>query len=346
MLLRRRGVDATHALERLIALQAQVPRDPYVALWSRVERFRAEDLSLLIADRRAVRIGLLRATLHLVTARDAVRLRPVIEPAIRRAFETGSPFLRRLDGLDLDEVARFAAERFAERPRTRAELAPLLAERWPDRDPASLAYAASYLLPLVQVTPRGLWRRSGPSAFTTLATWLGTSLEPAMTPEDLVVRYLTAFGPSTVADVQAWSGLKALRSVLDGLRATLRTFRDERGRELFDVPAGLLPDRDIPADPRFLPEYDNVFLAHADRTRIVSEEHRKMMFKVGWGQLLVDGFITARWRVDPGLDSQLVIQPYRRLSPLERSEITDEAARLMAFLQPNANRQDVRFLPA
>jgi Winged helix DNA-binding domain len=345
LLLRRRRIGVADAIEHLVALQAQVPRDPYVALWSRVDRFRPEELSDLIADRRAVRMGLLRATLHLVTDRDALRLRPVIDPAIRRAYRTGSPFPRRLEGLDESEVVAFAAKLFEERPRTRSELGPLLAERWPERDASALAYAASYLLPLVQVTPRGLWRRPGPSAFTTVGSWLGTTPDGDGEPDEVIMRYLAAFGPSTVADAQAWSGLPGLRPALERLRPRLRTFRDERGRELFDVPKAPLPDPDVPAAPRFLPEYDNAFLAHADRARIVSESHRKRMFVVGWGQLLVDGFIAARWRADPNREGALVVQPYRRLSGLERSEIADEAVRLLAFLDGVEAGDDVRFLP-
>jgi hypothetical protein len=345
LLLRRRRIGVADAIEHLVALQAQVPRDPYVALWSRVDRFRPEELSDLIADRRAVRMGLLRATLHLVTDRDALRLRPVIDPAIRRAYRTGSPFPRRLEGLDESEVVAFAAKLFEERPRTRSELGPLLAERWPERDASALAYAASYLLPLVQVAPRGLWRRSGPSAFTTVGSWLGTTPDGDGEPDEVIMRYLAAFGPSTVADAQAWSGLSGLRPALERLRPRLRTFRDERGRELLDVPKAPLPDPDVPAAPRFLPEYDNAFLAHADRARIVSESHRKRMFVVGWGQLLVDGFIAARWRADPNREGALVVQPYRRLSGLERSEIADEAVRLLAFLDGVEAGDDVRFLP-
>jgi hypothetical protein len=345
LLLRRRRIRVADAVEHLIALQAQVPRDPYVGLWSRVDGFRPEELSDLIADRRAVRMGLLRATLHLVTARDALRLRPAIDPAIRRAYRTGSPFARQLEGLDESEVVAFAAKLLEERPRTRSELGPLLAERWPERDPSALAYAASYLLPLVQVTPRGLWRRSGPSAFTTLGSWLGAPPDEDAAPDEVILRYLGAFGPSTVADVQAWSGLPTLRPAIERLRPRLRTFRDERGRELFDVPEAPIPDGDVPAAPRFLPEYDNAFLAHADRSRIVSESHRRRMFIVGWGQLIVDGFIAARWRVDPSLERTLVVQPYRRLSAPERSEIADEAVRLLSFLDDDEARGDVRFLP-
>ncbi len=343
MLLRRRRATVSDTIEHLVALQAQVPRDPYVGLWSRIARFDPEALSDLIENRRAVRMGLLRATLHLVTARDALRLRPVIDPAIQRAFRTGSPFLRRLDGVDLDELVAFAGRLLADRPRTRKELGGSLAERWPERDPTDLSYAATYLLPLVQVPPRGLWRRSGPSAFTTVEAWLGSPPDGEAAPDHVIVRYLAAFGPSTVGDVQAWSGLPALREPLDRLRPRLRVYRDERGREVFDVPDASLPDPDLPAPVRFLPEYDNVFLAHADRTRIVSEDHRKGMFAVGWGQVLVDGFIAARWRPDPTDASVLVVQPYRPLTRTERAAVAEEAVALVTFLDGPEARRDILF---
>lgn len=346
MLLHRRRIDPLDAIERLVGLQAQVPRDPYVALWSRVDRFRPERLSDQIADRHAVRMGSMRATLHLLTARDAVALRSVIDPVMRRVFDSQTPYRRDLEGVDPAELANVATALVEERPRTRAELAPLLAERWPDRNPASLSWGAAYLVPLVQVTPRGLWRATGPSAFTTIEAWLGTPVGTDAAPDAMVRRYLAAFGPSTPADVQAWSGLSSLRAVLDRLRQELRAFRDQRGRELFDVPDAPFPDPVVPAPPRFLPEYDNAFIGHADRARIVSEEVRKRMFKVGWGQILVDGFVAARWKVDAANAGHVLsIEPYRRLTGAERSDLADEGLRLVEFLAGDRRPYDVRFLP-
>ncbi len=336
MLLRRRRVPALNAVERLVGLQAQVPRDPYVALWSRLDRFRPEALAEPIADRRAVRMGLLRATLHLVTARDALNLRSVIDPVIQRTLHTQSPFGRRLAGLDVSELEAVATALLEERPRTRAELGPLLAERWPGHDAASLSYAVTYLLPLVQVTPRGIWGRSGPSAFTTVELWLGRPLERETSPDALVLRYLAALGPATPADVQAWSGLQGMREVLERLRPRLRTFRDQHGRELFDVPGAPLPDPDTPAPVRFLPEYDNALLGHKDRSRIVSPD-LKGWTDVGWGCVLVDGFTAARWKLERQRDSAILrIEPFRTLARADRAEVDDEGTRLTTFLQAPA----------
>jgi hypothetical protein len=343
MLLRRRRVPVLDAVERLVGLQAQVPRDPYVALWSRLDRFRPGALAEPIADRRAVRMGLLRATLHLVTARDALSFRPVIDPVIQRTLHTQSPFGRRLVGLNVEELKTVATELLEERPRTRAELGPLLTERWPDHDAASLSYAVTYLLPLVQVTPRGIWGQTGRSAFTTVEHWLGRPLGRETQPDNIVLRYLGVFGPSTPADVQGWSGLQAVREVLERLRPSLRTLLDERGCELFDVPGAPLPDPDTPAPVRFLPEYDNVLLGHADRSRIVAPEAR-LWAEIGWGTVLVDGFTAARWKLEREKDAAtLRIEPLRGLSRADKAQIAPEGARLIAFLAEDATSHDVRF---
>ena len=163
---RRSGASASEALEQLVGMQAQVPQSPYVGLWSRLESFRAEELSELIENRAAVRGTLMRVTLHLVTARDYLRLRPVLDAMIEQRFR-GTHFARGLEGVDREALLAFGRSLVEERPRTRSELRPLLLERWPDREPDDLVYALSYLLPLVQVPPRGLWRRSGQATLTT-----------------------------------------------------------------------------------------------------------------------------------------------------------------------------------
>jgi hypothetical protein len=301
-----------------------------VALWSRLEGFDAASLSTAIEQRRAVRMPLFRATLHLVTREDALRLRPVVHPVLSRGFYSGSPFGRNLDGLDVEPVLAEGRRLLEEAPHTRAELQPLLAERFPDHDAPSLAYACTYLLPTVQVTPRGLWQRSGRSAFTTLESWIGAPMATAVAPDDLVMRYLKVFGPATPADLRAWSGLPGAAEIVERLRPSLRTFRDEQGRELVDVPRAPLPDPETPAPVRFLPEYDNVVLGHEDRSRIVSAD-TTLWTEVGWGLLLVDGFTAARWRafLDEG---RLRIEPFRRLSRAERADIEPEARRLLLFL--------------
>ncbi|HET7235952.1 MAG TPA: winged helix DNA-binding domain-containing protein [Actinomycetota bacterium] len=341
MLLRRRRVPVLDAVERLVAMQAQVPRDPYVALWSRLDRFRADSLSDAIADRRAVRLTLLRGTLHLATARDALAMRPQVQPVIERTLYGSSPLRTVVNSVDADELSGFLRELLDERPRTRAELVVEIAERWPGRDANSLGYAM-YLLPTVQVTPRGLWGRSGRSAFTTVERWLGEPVGNGTESDATILRYLAAFGPSSVADAQTWSGLPGLREVFERLRPRLRTFRDDRDRELFDVPRAPLPDPDTPAPVRFLPEYDNVLLAHKDRGRIVAPDVQPWT-EVGWGAVLVDGFGAARWRLErEKASATLLVEPFGAIPRVERAEIQTEGMRLLVFLTPDAERRVVR----
>jgi hypothetical protein len=165
-------------------------------------------------------------------------------------------------------------------------------------------------------------------------------------PDDAVLRYLAAYGPASTADVRAWSGLTGMKEVIERLRPDLRTFRDERGRELFDVPAGPLPDPDTPAPPRFLPEFDNTTLSHADRTRVLPDPHRpRVVTSRDWRLLLVDGFVRASWTTRRDGDRAILeIEPFDRLAGDERSGVTAEAERLLRFLEPDASAQDVRFV--
>jgi hypothetical protein len=342
MLLRRRRLPALDAVERLVALQAQVPRDPYVALWTRVDGFRPDALSDAMAGRRAVRMTLLRGTLHTVTARDALALRSLIQPAIEKVVFGSSP-LRTLvrAGVDLGEGLRFLRELLDDSPKTRSELVKALADRWPEVDADALGYAM-YVIPTVQVTPRGLWNRSGASRFTTVEAWLGHSIADRGDVHQLIQRYLTAFGPATVADAQYWSGLTGLGGAFERLRPSLRTFADKNGRELFDVSRAPLPHAETPVPVRFLPEYDNVVIAHKDRSRIVAPGTARWT-DVGWGLVLIDGFTAARWKLDrDGVGGTLRVEPFRRLTRSERAEVTDEGDRLASFLTDGASSRDVR----
>jgi winged helix DNA-binding protein len=342
MLLERRSLAAGEALEHLVGVQAQAPDAPYVGLWSRLAGFRAPSLAADITERRAVRMPLMRATIHLVTARDALALRPVVQRVLDRSF-AGSEFARELVGVDVDELHAAGRALVEERPRTRAQLVPLLAERWPDHDPTSLAYSLTYRVPLVQVPPRGVWGSRGPAAWTTAAAWLGDGAEPAASVGDVVLRYLAAFGPATAKDAQTWSGLTRLREVTDRLAEAgrLRPFRDESGAELVDLPDAPRPDPDVPAPPRFLPEYDNALLSHADRTRINPDGHRVPLPPgngATTGTFLVDGLFRGTWGVERSTDGSattLTVRPFAPLSPSDADALTDEATALAAFLTPD-----------
>ena len=340
-LLRRRKASAVSELEHLVAMQAQVPNAPYVGLWSRLNGFQPDELSDLISRRRAVRLGILRNTLHLMTARDALALRPLFQPILERALRS-SPFGRNLVGLDHQAVIAEANRLMRAKPRTLAELGTALQQRWPDRDASSLAYAIRHLVPLIQLPPRGIWGKSGQPTWTTAELWLNRPLATKPSLDRLIRRYLAAFGPATVADISAWSGLTGLRDAVERLRPDLRTYRDERERELFDVVDGPLPDPDTPALPRFLPEYDNVLLGHEVRTRVIDPAYRYSIFL---GTLLVDGFVQGTWTIGRADDvARLTIEPLRSLTKAERAAVTEEGERLVSFAAADASRREVRII--
>lgn len=337
MLLDRRRLPVVDALEALLGMQAQEPQAPYVGLFARLQGFDPGELSDLIAAGDAVRGPLMRATLHLVTASDWTRLRPLVDPVLARGFGS-SPFSRAVAGVDLGELLALGRSLLAERPRTRAELGPLLGQHF-RADPASLAYAVSYLEPIVQVPPRGLWRRGGQARWATAASTLGHHDPQDLSLEGLIARYLRAFGPATVQDIQAWSGLTQFRPVLSAQRDRLRTFEDGQGRELLDLPDGPLPDPRSPSPPRFLPPFDNAIMSHADRARIMDQEVRALVARDRLMRtFLVDGFVAGSWQLE---GASLQIRPFRALNDAERRALEEEAQRLLALLVPEVSAPEV-----
>lgn len=331
-LLERGDESVVGLVERLVGLQAQAPLAPYVGLWSRLRDFVPGDLATALEDRRLVRATLQRGTVHLVTAEDALGLRPLVEPAIERGFQAG--FTRRLAPEEAGRAVDLGRALLEAGPRTRVELREEFGREFPELDADAMAYAVSYLLPTVQPTPRGLWGRRDAARLTLLPAWLGRPLAAASI-DDVVRRYLGAFGPASVADVQTWSGLTRLGEVLERLRPELRVFASDDGRELFDLPDAPRPDADLPVPPRFLPEYDNVLFSHADRRRILDPGVRVPLppgYGARAGTVLVDGRFRGTWRLD---GDTLRVRPLK-VWPGETGPLAEEAAPLAAFLGVSA----------
>ncbi|MEV0197188.1 winged helix DNA-binding domain-containing protein [Nonomuraea sp. NPDC050691] len=327
-LLERVELPALEAIEHLAGMQSQAPLAPYVGLWTRLVGFQTAELSALTVERAAVRAQLMRNTVHLVSARDCLGWYRLFESVHSRDF--AAHFGGRLNGVDQAELLGHARTLLEEKPRTRAELGEALAKRWPDIDPKVLAYAATHHLAVVQVPPRGLWGRSSRAEWSTIETFLGRCPNPESQAEDLVRRYLNGYGPASVADVQRWSGLSRLREIVE--RLDLVRFRDEEGRELFDLPDAPRPDPDTPAPPRFLPEYDNLLLSHADRSRVITGK-RRVPLPPGngarTGTLLVDGMWRGVWSLRAG---RIHVEPFTPLSSAERDAVEPEAEMLRRFL--------------
>jgi hypothetical protein len=346
LLLEREDCSAEQVLQHLVGMQSQAPLAPYVGLWTRVVNFRADELSALMIDRRAVRASLMRATIHLVTAADFLKLWPVLEPVSERGLWTGSPFGRRVPREIVDDLLAFVRKLLDEAPRTRAELRPLLGQRWPKLDADAMAYAAQYLLPIVQVTPRGVWGQTKAPTWADAESWIGTRMSTGAALDDLILRYLGAFGPASVQDVQVWSGLTRLSEVADRLGSQVRRFRDEDGRVLLDGPDAPRPPADTPAPIRFLPEYDNLLLSHANRARVVLEQRIVPLWPGNGGNrgsVLVDGFWRANWGIVPdGERAHLDIEAFQPLPRRQGAAVAAEGQRLLAFAAADAHAGDIR----
>lgn len=331
MLVRRRKIAAAAAIERLVGLQAQATNPPYYGLWSRLLDFRKEQLTDLILGKRVVRAATLRGTLHLHTAADFLALRPVLQPGLERAVQ--STFGKVMDAVDVNEYAKVGRALLDGEPLTFGQLRDGLLARWPGRHPEMVTNVVRTQVPLIQVPPCGTWDRSSPRVYTTTEAWLGQS-PVGSDIESLISRYLAVFGPATAADVQNWSGLNRLGEVLE--RMELRTFRTEEGAVLFDIPRGMLSDRDLPVPVRLIAEYDNVLLGHADRSRIIADEHRKRVITVNGivrGTVLVDGFVAGSWKIQRTKSAAtLTVTPF---TAFDHNSVEAEALDLLRFTAPD-----------
>lgn len=334
-LLERADVPVLDAVAHLGGLQAQEPQEPFVGLWSRVRAFDPAVLNDLLTGRQVVRTPLMRRTVHLVTAADALAWRARHDAMLRQRVL--GVYRRELDGVDLHELAEAGRALMSDgQLRTTAELVQGLPESWSPVARRALGEMLGAVVPMVQAPPRGLWRTKAGVRHVLLSAWLGREIDPL--PSDdadpvgqkLVRRYLAAFGPAASSDLRAWCGLAGLPAAVAAVRGELVAFRDERGRELLDLPDAPRPDPDTPAPVRFLPAFDNAILGYHDRGRIIDDAHRGLSV-AGERVVLVDGRVAATWTLGTGTGT-VVITPLHDLSKPARTEVVEEGERLAAFL--------------
>ena len=351
LLLERADLGVGAAVEHVLGLNAQDPDPPYLALWNRLDGFAIDDLTQALVDGELVRSTMMRATQHIVTVGDFRLLRPLLGDLLRRVQRNG--WGSRTAGVDLDALVADARELLAGgEVMTRAELGRALAASRPGTNATALAWTVQYLLPVVHPAPSGTWRTYGPTSYALADGPVGRTdgLDPGLAIEEMVRRYLAAFGPATPTDARAWSGVTGLREVFDRLRPELRTFADEAGRQLYDLPDAPLPDPDEPAPVRLLPRFDGPVLAHADRTRTMSDEVRRRVIDGAAVEpvVLVDGTVASTWVAAMSVDggpATVMVRPLRALSPAERDDVEAEALRLLAFTDPDAAEHRVEIEP-
>jgi hypothetical protein len=346
MLLARERTSAVEAIARLVGMQAQVPRPPFVGLWTRLRDFKRAELAAALHDRSVVRVTSMRGTLHVMTAADYVALRGALQPMLSRG--TQSTLRGRGADLDMELLGAEARKFFGKSGATFDALRNHLKAKFPKGDERAMAYAIRTHVPLVQVPTDAPWAFPAAADFALADRWLSKKVSTAATPaEALVVRYLAAFGPATPADAQAWSGMAGLRETFEALRPSLVTFRDVRKRELFDLPDAPRPDEDTPAPIRFVPDFDNLVLSHDDRARVMADEYRPRVTLKNLqvrATVLVDGMVAGTWKSERKRKAAvLVIEPFATIAKRVRAAIEEEGEALLAFLEEDAADRELRW---
>ena len=345
LLLSRLNGTIDEAISRLVGLQAQAAMAPFVGIWTRVTGIRREDIAAGIHNRKLLKATMMRGTLHLVTAEDYLQFRSTLQPVLDAALD--SILKGRAEDLDVPRLLEAARGFFEEAPRSFAEFTKMATALMPDTDAGAMRYTARTQLRLVQVpVPRG-WSYPGNPQFTLAESWLNKPIPSGDRFNELVLRYLAAFGPASITDMQAWSGFGKLKDRIDTMRSELKVYRDENGRELFDHPDLAIEHPDRPAPERFLPEFDNILLSHSNRTRIIAGEHRKQVFVPVLRvrpTFLVDGFVAGTWTFEKAKGTASVtIEPFRALSASSRQALLEEGEQLVRFAGHDSKNYEVRF---
>jgi hypothetical protein len=335
MLLAREPLDPVAALERLFALQAQLPRAPFLGLWARLTDFTRQDLLDAVHARRVVRSTLMRGTLHLASADDVLAFRTTIMPSRDVTLPWGVKPTPEV----LEAVLAIGREHFAPEPKDFESVRQVLEAQ--GFDPVRpLAYATRMFLPLVQASSDAPFGHEPGGAFTLAKTWLGRDERSEPQPQALARRYLAAHGPSLPADFSAWSGLKAAAATFEALGDELATFRDERGRKLYDLKDAERPPGEAPAPVRLLADFDGAVLCRADRTGIIAPEHAPLLASKNGlipAMVLVDGVVAGTWRIEPRKKTAPVsIRLFGKVAAKDLRAIEAEAVSAARFLAPDA----------
>lgn len=334
MLLARADRGIVDAVDFLIGLQAQVTDGPYQALWSRLDNFHHANLTALIVDRTLVRATSLRATLHLHTVDDLIGLRPLVQPTLDRMWQSAFGN-RRFGDNDIAAVHRAGVKLLDNGPMTGGALGRALQEKFPLGEPLAKSVLLQVKEILVQIPPTRLWGSGHAPLLTRIENWVPKPHKRPLDKGALALRYLAAFGPASINDMQAWSGMTRLNATFATLADRLMQFESEDGRLLYDLPDAPRPGPDTPAPVRFLPDYDNVLLGYADRSRIVSVADQKRLVGLtrGFRAVLVDGTVAASWSIMREKKAgRLVITPFRTLTKREMRDTEREGAAFLGFM--------------
>lgn len=338
MLLERASESAVAAVEQLAGMQAQEARPPFIGLWSRVAGLRREDVAQALLRRELVRATLMRGTIHLFSAADYAQFRLTMQPVLDGGMQALGD---RAEDLDAAAVLQAAQNLLTGEPRPFNDIRALLQEQFPQADDRALGLMVRMGLPLVLIPSDHRWGHAANAAFGLAGEWLGALRNEPDSLAGLVRRYLAGFGPASVSDAQVWLGMKGLKPVFEAMRPELLEFRDERGKALFDLPDAPRPDAEQSAPVRFLPEFDNLLLSHSDRTRVIADEHRSLVYQKGnlrlSATILVDGVVSGMWRVErKRKEATLTITPFAPLLRATKAALLAEAETLVRFIEDDA----------
>lgn len=334
LLLERASLTAARAVERLGGLQAQWTPSPYLSLWTRLEGFERDELTKALAARRVVKALLQRGTLHVVAPRHYWALMAVRGPLASTLWPAS--YEARISSAEIQRLAEELLRELGERELTLKEAQELLAPHArEDVPPTFLWRRIQSYAPVVHVPPSGIWGYGGHGVYAAAPGRVRggpPTFEEGL--DELVTTYLRAYGPASAQDVGQWAGIPRLGPIREALgRLSLRTFRDEAGRQLYDLPRAPLPDPATPAPPRLVPRFDNLVLSHAERSRILGDVvPSRIVTKNGLvhATILVDGFVAGTWQIEGG---RVVLEPWGRLDAAARRALKDEAERVEAYVR-------------